>query len=304
MGFERSGIVGQRRQGVLSHLVYLSSCGWKCRFHGRAGLPWPARAHSIPDPLLAVVGNGKRRFAGDFAPGLAVLPARLVFVFRRALLGSPVEPEDQLVSRARAGDAGAFALLCERRRGRIWRVVASVVRGAAAAETEDLAQEAIVRAFCALDTYRGDAPFEAWLCRIALNVAHDHQRSAWRRRVVTFWQNSSAAEDTAAAAALLPGEAATESLEGLAERREMQRRVRAAVAALPASQRVPIWLHYFEGFTLAEVARLESVSESTLRSRVQAGLRRLSRLLSDLVDNEHLAAPAALSAPDPKGCHT
>ena len=66
----------------------------------------------------------------------------------------------------------------------------------------------------------------------------------------------------------------------------MQRRVRRAVAALPARQSIPIWLHYFEGFNLVEVARLERVAESTVRSRIHAGLRRLSRTLHDLTDAE------------------
>jgi RNA polymerase sigma-70 factor (ECF subfamily) len=137
-------------------------------------------------------------------------------------------------------------------------------------DAEDLAQEAIVRAYRALGTYGGDAPFEAWLCRIALNAAHDHVRSAWRRRVLLFDR--------------VPGAAGEgDSLERAVERRELQRRVRQAVTGLPASQRVPIWLHYFEGFTLAEVARLEQVPEGTVRSRVRAGLRRLSLSLDDLL---------------------
>src|SRR5262249_14558539 len=101
--------------------------------------------------------------------------------------------EEQLVQRARDGDTEAFAALCERHRARVWRTVASVARGPAA---EDLAQEAIVRAFCALHTYRAASSFEAWLCRIALNAAHDYQRSAWKRRV-TFWDRTAGDDDAA-----------------------------------------------------------------------------------------------------------
>jgi RNA polymerase sigma-70 factor, ECF subfamily len=149
----------------------------------------------------------------------------------------------------------------------MWRIAASVARGP---EVEDLAQEAIIRAYCALKSYRGNAPFGAWLCRIALNAAHDHLRSAWKRRVILT--------DT------LPAGGATEleSPEGAAERRELQRRVRQAVANLPEKQRIPIWLHYFEGYPLAEVARLDRTPEATVRSRLRAGMERLSRSLIDL----------------------
>jgi RNA polymerase sigma-70 factor (ECF subfamily) len=175
--------------------------------------------------------------------------------------------DSNLLSKAQAGDAHAFATLCDQYRKRVWRIVASVAKGP---DVDDLAQDAIIKAFCALKGYRGDACFEAWLCRIALNVAHDYHRSAWKRRVL-FWQDE---RD-------IP-EPMSESPEDEVHRRELQMRVRKAVAALPDRQRSPIWLHYFEGFSLAEIARLEEVSESTLRSRVQAGLKRLAAALNDM----------------------
>jgi RNA polymerase sigma-70 factor, ECF subfamily len=192
-------------------------------------------------------------------------------LFGEALL-RPAD-EDSLIDRARRGDADAFARLCERYRQRVWRVVATVARGA---DTDDLAQDAIVRAYGALRSYRGEASFEAWLCRIALNAAHDYQRSAWRRRVLLWDRSADTSGEEAASTDMAP------SPHGEAERRELQRRVRTAVAALQEKERVPIWLIYFEEFTLAEVARLERVPESTIRSRVRAGPKRLERTLGDL----------------------
>jgi RNA polymerase sigma-70 factor (ECF subfamily) len=177
-------------------------------------------------------------------------------------------PDAELVSRARAGDSQCFAALCERHRNRVWRIATSVARGP---DAEDLAQEAVIRAYRALGSYLGHAPFGAWLTRIALNVAHDYHRSAWRRRVTLFDRLPVEDEECGASA------------EGEAERRELQRRVRQAVAALPERQRVPIWLHFFEGFSIAEVARLEGAPEATVRSRVRAGLQRLSLSLHDLL---------------------
>src|SRR5437763_130713 len=77
------------------------------------------------------------------------------------------------LGRALAGDARAFAALCDEQRARIWRIIATVARGP---DVEDLAQEAIIRAWQARRSYRRDAPFHAWLCRIAVNAAHDYQR--------------------------------------------------------------------------------------------------------------------------------
>ena len=180
---------------------------------------------------------------------------------------SALEPDSDLVKRAIGGDRDAFSTLCERHQPRLWRTVTSVARGA---DAEDLAQEAVLRAWCAIRTYRGEASFEAWLCRIASNVAHDYHRSAWRRRVI-FWQPS--------ATEVCP----QDRPDAIYLQRETQRRIRTAVAALPAKQRIPLWLHYFEQFSVAEIARLEHCNESTIRSRMQAGLRRLSLTLDDLI---------------------
>jgi RNA polymerase sigma-70 factor (ECF subfamily) len=194
-------------------------------------------------------------------------------------------PDAELVNQARAGDTRSFALLCERHRLRVWRIATSVARGS---DAEDIAQEAVLRAFRALSTYHGRAPFEAWLCRIAVNVAHDYHRSAWRRRV------------TLSEEPRVEGEATAASAEEEMERRELQRRVRQAVASLPEKQRIPIWLHYFEGFPVAEVARLEGSAEATVRSRVRAGLRRLAVSLKDLLPARSDAA--LLLEPNTKGC--
>lgn len=190
--------------------------------------------------------------------------------------------DQALLDKALAGSPDAFVALVEPHKERVWRIAASVARPT---DAEDLAQEVIVRAFRSLKTYQRQAPFAAWLCRIAINAAHDYQRSAWQRRVSLMEQ-------------VADPEAAAEDLHGQVERREVQRRVRSAVATLPDHQRIPIWLHYFEGFTIVEVARLEKAPEATVRSRMRAGLHRLSLSLGDLLPAER----ARGFEPDASGC--
>lgn len=181
--------------------------------------------------------------------------------------------DDELLARARKGDGDAFADLCERHRRRVWRTVSSVTKRTV--DSEDLTQETFIKAYCALGSYRGDAPFGAYLTRIAVNVAHDFAKSAWKRRV-TFWKVDRPDEPDDAA---LP-------VSDAASLADVKRRVRCAVATLGARERVPIHLIYFEEFSLAEVARLEGIPESTVRSRVKAGLRQLERQLGDLTPGD------------------
>ncbi len=174
-------------------------------------------------------------------------------------------PDAELLAAALQGDTDRFGQLCERHRARIWRVAASVADGA---EADDIAQEAVVRAWQSLRRYRAEAPFAAWLTRIAANVAHDHRKSAWRRRVLPL-------------SAMSERHDAGVDAEAVALGRQEQRAVRQAVADLPERERSPIWLHYFEGFSVAEIARLAGAPEATVRSRVRAGLRRLGKSLAD-----------------------
>ena len=176
--------------------------------------------------------------------------------------------EPELLERAKTGDTQAFTQLCEAHRGRIWRTVSCVVRRKA--DAEDLAQETVIKAWQSLGSYRGEASLGSWLTRIALNTAHDYHKSAWMRRV-QFWKDDRPDEPDGAA-----------SLHEQTERAETQRKVRTAVAKLGEKERVPIHLIYFEEYSIAEVARLEGVPESTIRSRVKVGLKRLSGELGKL----------------------
>ena len=182
--------------------------------------------------------------------------------------------DEDLLSRARQGDDEAFANLCERHRRRVWRTVSAVTRRGV--DAEDLMQETFIKAYCALGSFRGEAPFSAYLTRIAVNVAHDFAKSAWRRRV-QFWKENRPDEPDLNAL----------SVDDTAAQDEVKRRVRRAVATLGPKERVPIHLIYFEEFSLAEVARLEGIPESTIRSRVKAGMRQLERQLSDLTPGEN-----------------
>jgi RNA polymerase sigma-70 factor (ECF subfamily) len=175
-------------------------------------------------------------------------------------------PDSQLIERSLAGNSGAFADLCERHRERIWRIVTSVASGP---DAEDLVQEAVIRAFLSLKSYRRSAPFTAWLSKIALNAAHDYHRSAWKRRVLLSERP--------------PDEEKAECPSVELQRQEMLRGVRDAVSRLPEKMGTPIWLHYFEDFSIAEVAELERTSESTIRARIKSGMSRLLIVLQEYV---------------------
>jgi RNA polymerase sigma-70 factor, ECF subfamily len=78
------------------------------------------------------------------------------------------EPDELLVERVRAGDLRAFERLVERHRGRVYRVAARVV---GPADADDVAQDALLRAFHRLGSYTGRGSFRGWLLRITHHTA-------------------------------------------------------------------------------------------------------------------------------------
>ena len=91
--------------------------------------------------------------------------------------------DQQLVERVQKGDKTAFDLLVRKYQHRVLKLVSRFVHDAA--EAEDVAQEAFLKAYRALPAFRGDSAFYTWLYRIAINTAKNALVSQ-RRRPVDF----------------------------------------------------------------------------------------------------------------------
>ena len=174
-------------------------------------------------------------------------------------------PEATLVERARAGDRAAFDALVRRHFGAIDRMLHRLVGNAE--DAEDLAQECFVRAHGALGWYRSDAPFEAWLRRIALHLAHDHFRSRARRTA----RQTEGLEQVPDRAEQRP--------ESEAGRRELSGRLAAAIERLPERLRAALVLRALEGLEYEDVGRATGVTPATARTQVMQARKRLLRAL-------------------------
>jgi RNA polymerase sigma-70 factor (ECF subfamily) len=181
--------------------------------------------------------------------------------------GRPLE-EQEIVARARAGDGDAFSLLVQQHQDLAFRT-AYLILGEAA-EAEDAAQDAFVRAHRALGSFRPDAPFRPWLLAIVANVARNRRRSAARQALL---------ELRAAEAGPL-GEAAP-SPEAAALAHERRRWLLAAVNSLRAEERLAVAGRYFLGFSEAELASLLGCARGTVKSRLSRALSRLRERLAE-----------------------
>src|SRR5437867_12201938 len=87
--------------------------------------------------------------------------------------------ETALIERCRAGDLAAFEPLVEKYRQRVWRLAFNVLRDSE--EAWDVAQDAFIRAWQALPSFKGQSAFYTWLFRIVMNAAHDRLRQRGAR---------------------------------------------------------------------------------------------------------------------------
>lgn len=180
--------------------------------------------------------------------------------------------DGDLLARHVAGDPHAFGELVRRHRDRLWAVALRTLGDRE--EAADAVQDALVSAFRAAHTFRGQSAVTTWLHRITVNACLDRARKAASRRTAAV-PDEKHFEDL-----LEPHESA----EAPAERSELHRELLRALATLPVEQRAALVLVDMQGYPIAEAAAVLDVPTGTVKSRCARGRARLLPLLSHLRD--------------------
>jgi RNA polymerase sigma factor (sigma-70 family) len=186
------------------------------------------------------------------------------------VVGRPLA-EHELVERARAGDAGAYAALVRVHEEIAFRTAYLITQNAA--DAEEAAQEGFVKAYRALGRFRTGEPLRPWLLTIVANEARNRRRSAGRRTTLAAWaageEHRSGEAAPSPEAALLAGERRAELLGALARLRD--------------DDRLVIGCRYLLELTEAETAAALGLRRGTVKSRMS---RSLARLRSELGDHD------------------
>jgi RNA polymerase sigma-70 factor, ECF subfamily len=198
------------------------------------------------------------------------------------------EADDAALVRAHvAGDRDAFAELVRRHRDRLWAVALRTLGDRE--EAADAVQDALVSAYRSAERFRGDSAVTTWLHRIVVNACLDRVRRRQARPTVPLPEHEVGM--TAVRGAATPYDSDTVLT------------VQAALAQLPAEQRVALVLLDMQGYSVSEIARMLGVAEGTIKSRCARGRARLAVLLGHLRrddgDSRHgVAAPGNRPAAD------
>ena len=187
---------------------------------------------------------------------------------------APVEEMD-LVKRARKGDLTAYDELVRRYQERIYSTVYHMT--ANHEDANDLAQEAFIKAFQALKSFKGGSSFYTWVYRIAVNKTINFLKQRKNRGQMSLDDLDFNAEHDPDLVALISDKTPRREV-GLAE---LQEKLNAAMQKLSEPHRLAVTLHDVQGLSHEEIAKIMDCNVGTVRSRLFYARQQLQAYLSD-----------------------
>jgi RNA polymerase sigma-70 factor, ECF subfamily len=188
------------------------------------------------------------------------------------------DPDDALlVDRIRSGDSGAFELIMRRYNRRLYRLARGILRNGP--ESDDVVQEAYVRANEKLDGFIGPSGFSAWLGKIVVNEALGRLRK--RGRVILLDDHVKGRDGDANVRSIETMETQQPDPERLAASSELRRLLEDAIDTLPHDYRAVFVLRALEGMTISETAQWLSIRPETVKTRFHRARRLLQSALGE-----------------------
>jgi RNA polymerase sigma-70 factor (ECF subfamily) len=190
---------------------------------------------------------------------------------------SEAQVDQLLVERVQKGDKAAFDLLINKYQHRIVSLVARYVSDQT--EALDVAQEAFIKAYRAIDRFRGDSAFYTWLYRIAINTAKNWLVARKRRPPATDIDAADAEQYDMESRLKEQGTPENELM-----REEIKRTVFDTIAELPDDLRTAIMLREMEGMSYEDIAVTMDCPIGTVRSRIFRAREAIDEKLKPLVE--------------------
>ena len=182
------------------------------------------------------------------------------------------EQEAAVIRRVLAGEVNAFEDLVAAYERNVYNLALRMTGNAQ--DAEDMAQEAFIKAYNSLESFRGDSKFSVWLYRIVSNVCLDYLRRQGRRGTVSLSQED---EDGQELQLDVPDE--SQSPELLLERSLTRDAVQRGLQSLPEEQRQILLLREIQGLSYEEIGLALELEAGTVKSRIFRARKRLCAFL-------------------------
>ncbi len=184
------------------------------------------------------------------------------------------EQEASIVRKVLGGDANAFETLVLEYEKNVYNIALRMTGNSE--DAADMTQEAFIKAYNSLQSFRGDSKFSVWLYRIVSNVCLDFLRSKNRRPTVSLSVEDDDGED-----AQLDVADESQSPELLLDRKLTRDSVRRGLDSLPPDYRQILLLREIQGLSYDEIAQALSLEVGTVKSRIFRARKRLCTFLID-----------------------
>lgn len=184
------------------------------------------------------------------------------------------EQEAAIVRKVLGGDANAFEKLVLEYEKNVYNIALRMTGNSE--DAADMTQEAFIKAYNSLQSFRGDSKFSVWLYRIVSNVCLDFLRSKNRRPTVSLSVEDDDGED-----AQLDVADESQSPELLLDRKLTRDSVRRGLDSLPPDYRQILLLREIQGLSYDEIAQALSLEVGTVKSRIFRARKRLCTFLID-----------------------
>lgn len=185
------------------------------------------------------------------------------------------DDDSALIQAVLDGDPSAYRGIVERYQGRIYSVVYGMLRNPE--DSKEVAQEAFVKAYQKLSTFRLESKFYTWLCRIAINLSIDLLRKRKRRDHSEFDEGIGARDSSGEILDMYNNERPDKLL----ERSELHTKIIQEVEKLPAEQKQAIVLREIDGLSYREISEIMNIPEGTVMSRLFYARKKLQEALAE-----------------------
>jgi len=201
--------------------------------------------------------------------------------------------DDELVKRSKAGDIEAFEQLISRYEKRVFTVAYRYLGNRE--DAADIAQEALIKVYRSLKSFRGDCSFSTWLYRIVTNVCCDTLRKKSKMKVSSLDNPSTASNGSGGSKREVADWSGSPEL--AFEQKEQAEYIQFLINQLSPEYRMVIVMREIQGFSYEEIAYHSGCSLGTVKSR----LSRARKLLRDKISNKEELSKAGLRLPGEKG---
>jgi RNA polymerase sigma-70 factor (ECF subfamily) len=183
------------------------------------------------------------------------------------------ENEKKLVEKAKSGDIKAFEKLIEDHQKKVFNIALRMIGDYD--EASELAQEAFLKAYKSIKSFKGDSLFSTWIYKITTNVCLDEIRRKKKKKLISLDEDieHDGSEFKRQIKDHSPGP------ESLAENNELKRMVKESINLLPEDYKIVIVLRDIQGFSYEEISRIIKCPIGTVKSRINRARRALKKIL-------------------------